>query len=343
MTKHRPDRRQYLAAAGSGIAAALAGCTGLGAAVDGTRSETDAGRERVTAFHAGSLGPPFSAAEPAFEEETGVEVTREVKGSVGSTKKITEQGRSADVLGVADFRLLRDRVLPAYADWYAVFATNAMAIQYHEDAPGADRIGTDNWWEVLSRDDVTVGHSDPAVDPGGYRTVMVQQLGSVEFEGARLYDEATYRRLRANSTVPTGTEINLVSQVESGKLDYVIYYRSIASTTGLPWVDLQPHVDLSRATERYAAHYASATVETDAGTFTGAPIAYGLTVPSVAESPAAGARWVERFVTEPGRAALERTGFSPTEPIVAADDESTVPDRLLDDCRVGERIGPLEL
>lgn len=339
MGRHRCSRRRFLGALGAGAAAGLAGCTGLGVV-----GEPDGSADRLTAFHAGSLAPPFSTLEPDFEAETGVDVTREVKGSVGSTQKITEQGRSADVLGVSDFRLLRDRLLPDYGDWYAAFATNEMAIQFRPDAPGADRISTDNWWEVLSRDDVTVGHSDPAVDPGGYRAVMVQQLGAVEFDGRRLYGDATYRRLRANSTAPTGTETNLRTHLRSGTVDYAIYYRSIAETTDLPSVALQPHVNLGEATDEYAAHYAEATVETDAGTFTGAPIAYGITVPSVADSPEAGARWVEHVATAPGREALTASGFEPTDPVVVpANRAADVPERVRAVARSRDALGPLSL
>lgn len=298
----------------------------------------------MTIFHAGSLAPPFGAAEPAFENEFGVDVTREAQGSVASTQKITQQGRTADVLGVSDFRLLRDRVLPDHGDWYAIFTTNAMSIQYREDSPGAGDISTDDWWEVLGRDGVTIGHSDPAVDPGGYRAVMTQQLGKEPFDGERLYDEATYRKLRENSTVPTGTETNLEGQLRSGELDYVMYYRSIASTAGLPFVDLQPEVDLSRATDAYAKHYATATVETGSGTFTGAPIAYGVTVPSGGTAPARGARWVEYFGTEPGRQVLEESGLAPVEPVVVPERSTdAVPDRVLNVASARTNLGPLEL
>ncbi|MFB6280683.1 MAG: extracellular solute-binding protein [Haloferacaceae archaeon] len=348
MTKQRTGggatRRAVLAGAGA-AAAGLAGCAAGGTGADG--SETGSGSslaDAMTVFHAGSLAPPFAAAEPAFESEYGVDVTREAKGSVASTKKITQQGRSADVLGVSDFRLIRDRVLPEYGDWYAVFTTNAMSIQYREDSPGADAIGTDNWWEVLARDGVTVGHADPAVDPGGYRAVMTQQLGREPFEGERLYGDATYRKLRENSVVPTGTETNLVGQLESGALDYAMYYRSIASTSGMPYVDLQPEVDLSRATSAYAEHYAKARVETDSGTFVGAPIAYGITVPSVATAPGRGAQWVRYFATDPGRTVLREQGLVPVEPVVVpAGGADAVPDRVMAVAEARRRLGPLEL
>lgn len=356
MTEHR-TRRAFLASSATAAAIGLAGCTGDGGSDGGGSGDggSDGGgdsgtptstpmSDSMTIFHAGSLAPPFSAAEPQFEEEFDVDVNREAKGSVASTQKITQQGRSADVLGTSDFRLIRNRVLPDYGDWYAIFTTNSMSIQYREDSPGADDISADNWWDVLSRDGVTIGHSDPAVDPGGYRAVMTLQLGAEEFQGERLYDEGTLDALMSNTTVPTGTETNLEGQLESGELDYVLYYQSISATSGLPYVDLQPEVDLSQATSEYAQHYAKAEVETDSGTFTGAPIAYGLTVPSVAEAPGRGAQWIEYFATEPGRAILEEQGLVPVDPIVVpASSEDAVPDNVMNVASAQSSLGPLEL
>ncbi|MFB6155724.1 MAG: extracellular solute-binding protein [Haloferacaceae archaeon] len=365
MSEHR-SRRRFLAALGSATVAGLAGCAGNGGggaaetttgsttgtsesttaqtAEATTEQTTSAGADEMTIFHAGSLAPPFSAAEPSFEDKYGVAVNREAKGSVASTQKITQQGRQADVLGVSDFRLIRNRLLPDYGDWYTIFTTNAMSIQYREDSPGADDISKDNWWEVLSRDDVVIGHSDPAVDPGGYRAVMTQQLGKIAFDGSKLYGEDTYQKLRDNSTVPTGTETNLEGQLEAGKLDYVFYYQSISSTSGKPWINLQPEVDLSKATSAYAKHYAKATVETDSGNFTGAPIAYGMTVPGNAKAPELGAKWVEYFATDPGRKTLEEKGLQPVSPIVVPQSgEDAVPDRVMQHAEAKETLGPLEL
>jgi len=363
------SRRDVLKGLGAAGMTGLAGCSGGGgggsdptATATATEESTDSGGEAtdtptetstpepevsgsMTIFHAGSLAPPFNEAEPSFEDEYGVDVTREAKGSVASTQKITQQGRTADVLGVSDFRLIRDRIVPDYGDWYSIFTTNAMSIQYREDSPGADEISTDNWWEILSRDDVTIGHSDPAVDPGGYRAVMMLQLGATEFDGEQLYDEATYEKLMDNAIVPTGTETNLYGQLESGgDLDYAIYYQSISSQKDLPWISLQPEVDLSQATSEYARHYAKAEVETGSGTFVGAPIAYGLTVPSVANNPEAGAAWVEYFGSDAGRAVLEDLGLVPVDPIVVPQSgKDAVPDRVMEVASAQSNLGPLEL
>jgi molybdate/tungstate transport system substrate-binding protein len=362
MTKHR-TRRAFIASSATAAALGLAGCTG-GDGGDGgdsggststdspTENSGDSGTptstpmaDSMTIFHAGSLSPPFGQAEPEFEDEYGIEVNREAKGSVASTQKITQQGRSADVLGVSDFRLIRNRIVPDYGDWYTVFTTNAMSIQYREDSKGADDISKDNWWEVLSRDGVTIGHSDPAVDPGGYRAVMMLQLGAKEFNGERLYDQETYQKMMDNATVPTGTETNLYGQLEAGgKLDYAIYYQSISSQKDLPWIELQPKVDLSKATSEYAKHYEKATVETSSGNFTGAPIAYGMTVPNVANAPGRGTQWVEFFASDSGRQVLKDKGLVPVDPIVVPKSgEDAVPDSVMEVAEAKTSLGPLEL
>ncbi|WP_050048219.1 extracellular solute-binding protein [Halanaeroarchaeum sulfurireducens] len=352
-------RRQVLVALGGVGLAGVAGCSGDGranspsgttAAGASTVADEPATSERgladtMTIFHAGSLSPPFGAAEPDFEDEYDVAVNREAKGSVASTQKITEQGRPADVLGVSDFRLIRDRIVPEYGDWYTIFTTNAMSIQYREDSPGAEEITADNWWEILGRDEVTIGHSDPAVDPGGYRAVMMLKLGKTAFDGERLYGEDTYQKMRDNTIVPTGTETNLYGQLEAGgKLDYAIYYQSISSQNDLPWITLQPEVDLSMATTEYAEHYAKATVETASGDFTGAPIAYGMTVPTVAEAPERGAQWVEFFGSDAGRTLLENKGLQPVDPIVVPQDGAdAVPDRVRAVAEPKQTLGPMNL
>ncbi|WP_254545618.1 extracellular solute-binding protein [Halomarina pelagica] len=363
--KRSTTRRRVLAGVGAAAAVGLAGCTGLGGespggnasdgaddGSNGTNGTNDAGdgdgggsgADSLTVFHAGSLAPPFSAAEPKFEEKYGVQVNREAKGSVGSTKKITEQGRKADVLGVSDFRLIRDMMLPKFADWYAVFATNSMTIAYTDDSVGADEVSSENWWEVLLRDDVRFAHSDPAVDPNGYRSVMAMQLGAIPFQGETLYDEATSKELIEKAAIPAGTETELIGQLEAGKLDYAWEYTSVEATHDLNTVDLQPSVDLSKATATYADHYAKATVEAGGTTYTGAPIAYGITVPSVAQAPDLGAKWVEYMVTEPGQEILRNSGFDPTSPaVVPKSAESNVPERVMSHAEAKESLGPLEL
>ena len=66
------------------------------------------------------------------------------RGERASTPKVWTCPDCDSVLGVSDFRLIRDRIVPDYGDWYSIFTTNSMSIQYREDSPGADEITTDN-------------------------------------------------------------------------------------------------------------------------------------------------------------------------------------------------------
>ncbi|WP_254536224.1 extracellular solute-binding protein [Halomarina litorea] len=300
--------------------------------------------DSMTVFHAGSLAPPFSTAEPKFEQKYGVQVNREAKGSVGSTKKITEQGRKASVLGVSDFRLLRDMLMPEFGNWYAIFATNAMTIAYTDQSTGSEDIGQDNWWEVLLRDDVSVAHSDPAVDPNGYRSVMTMQLGAIPFQGEQLYDEQTSQNLIEKAQVTSGTETELLAQLQTGSLDYAFEYQSAGATHDVQTVDFQPSVDLSKATQEYAQHYSKAEVQAGGTTFTGAPIAYGITVPSVAPAPGLGARWVEYMITGPGEQILKDSGFEVVQPaVVPQEAKEQVPSRVMENAEARQSLGPLEL
>ncbi|EFW90925.1 molybdate ABC transporter periplasmic substrate-binding protein [Haladaptatus paucihalophilus DX253] len=356
-------RRRLLQGTATTGALALAGCTSgdddgdagsgeISSTGDDSTSTTDGTDSSgskdlsgtMTIFHAGSLSAPFEDAEKKFESKYDVQVNREAKGSVGSTKKITNLGRSADVLAVSDYRLIPDMMIPKYAKWYAVFATNAMTIAYTDKSTGSDEISPDNWWEILGRDDVTFAHSDPAVDPNGYRSVMTMQLGAVPFDGEKLYDESTSKALIDKAKIPSGTETDLVGQLKSGELDYAWEYQSAGKSHDLKTVDLQPSVDLSKATSKYAKHYAKAEVETKNETYTGAPIAYGITVPSNAKNPDAGAAWVEYMITEPGQKMLKQNGFEPVKPaVVPKSGTDAVPKGVMNHAEAKSSLGPLEL
>jgi molybdate/tungstate transport system substrate-binding protein len=345
------SRRNVLKLLSTAGVVGLAGCLGTGGGDDGGNQDNsgDGGgqtqmADEMTIFHAGSLAPPFEKAEKQFEEKHGVRVLREAKGSVASTKKITQRGKKASVLGVSDYRLIRDRILKEFGNWYAIFATNAMTIAYTDKSTDADEISPDNWWKVLTRDDVKFGHADPAIDPNGYRSVMAMQLGMIPFQGKKLYGEETYKTLRERETIPAGTESALIGQLQTGALDYAFEYQSAGASHDVKTVDLQPSVDLSKATAKYAKHYAKATVKTESGTFTGAPIAYGITVPNVAKAPKLGARWVEFMTTKPGQQILTETGFTPTEPaVIPKNTTDAVPQRVLKNAKVKNSLGPLEL
>jgi molybdate/tungstate transport system substrate-binding protein len=265
----------------------------------------------LTVFNAGSLAASFRELLQAFSARApGVVPRQESSGSLEAVRKLTDLGRVPDVLGVADYLVLTGLVVPRRADWYATFARNSMVLLHSERSVGAREINGQNWWQVLQRPGVRTGRSDPALDPNGYRTLMVTQLAERHYRqpglAARLLAAMPPRYVRPK-------EADLVALVQAGELDYAWSYRNIAVATGLPSVTLPPEVDLSDPGR--AAAYRQAAVRVPAGrgadslTLAGEPIVYALTIPRQAPNPAAAAAFV-RFVFSPaGQAILRRHGY----------------------------------
>jgi molybdate/tungstate transport system substrate-binding protein len=57
-----------------------------------------------------------------------------------------------------------------------------MCIVYHEASRYSEEINQDNWYEILMKDDVVYGRSDPNADPCGYRAVLGSQLAEKHYK-----------------------------------------------------------------------------------------------------------------------------------------------------------------
>jgi molybdate/tungstate transport system substrate-binding protein len=274
----------------------------------------------LVVYNAGSLARPFSDLLRAFvARHPGVQPAQENSGSVEAARKLTELGKIPDVLGVADYGIIPKLLTPKYATWYASFAKNAMVLVYTDQSAGAKEINGRNWWQVLLRPGVRSGHSNPALDPNGYRTLMVFQLAEKFYHqpglAARLDRAEPPRYVRPK-------EADLTALVQSGELDYAWSYVSIAKTAGLKHVDLPPEVDLSDP--HLASWYAQASVRVPGATrsaadsveFRGEPIVYALTIPSAAPHPAAALAFVRFILSEEGRATLTADGLTAVTPPV---------------------------
>lgn len=282
---------------------AAAGCAG----------PPDQAAGELVVFNAGSLAYPFRELLSAFAgAHPGLVPRQESSGSLEAARKLTELGKIPDVLAVADQNVLAKLVLPAFATWYATFASNAMVLAYSERSAGAGEITGENWWRILLRPEIRWGASDPALDPNGYRTLMVFQLAETHYRQPGL---AGRLRSRLLPRFVRPSEAQLLGLVQAGELDYAWSYRSLAATAGLPFVTLPPEIDLSDPA--HADRYAAAAVRlpgarqagTDSVEFRGEPIVYALTIPAQAPHPEV-ARAFVRFVLSPaGGRILEKAGF----------------------------------
>src|SRR5215216_5148173 len=125
---------------------------------------------QLIVFNAGSLAKPFSDLLHAFKAKyPDVVPAQENSGSLEAARKLTDLGKIPDVVGVADYGVIPKLLIPQYATWYATFARNSMVLIYTAQSSAAREINGQNWWQILLRPEVRAGHSDPALDPNGYR------------------------------------------------------------------------------------------------------------------------------------------------------------------------------
>ena len=270
-------------------------------------------------LHAGSLTVPLNRLMSAFQEShPGVRFAAEGSGSRTAARKVSELGRLADIVMSADYTVIDELLIPEFADWNIEFARNTMVVAYTDRSAYADEIRPDNWYEVLTRPGVIYGHSDPDVDPCGYRTLMVWQLAEKHYQIPGLYQKLVDHCPPGNVRPKS---VELIALLQSGDMDYAFEYRSVAVQHGLKFVELPDEIDLSRA--EYADFYAEAKVpisgEAPGTTITkiGKPIVYGMTIPKNAPHPALAAEFVAFVIGPPGQRILAEFGQPPIVPAVA--------------------------
>ena len=282
----------------------------------------------LSIYHAGSLTIPFDQVSEAFNETyPDIEVLAEGAGSATTIRKVTELQKEGGVIGSADYTLIPELMFPEYADWYIVFATNRMCLAYTDQSQFAGEVNTDNWYEILQRDGVNYGRSDPDQDPCGYRTLMVWQLAEGHYDVPGLYD-ALYG---AEGDMMRPKSVELIALLESGDLDYAFEYSSVAAQHNLNYLVLPPEINL--ADESFKDFYVTAEVEIagkEPGTTItkrGKPIVYGVTIPSNFASRELAVAWINFLLSEDGMAIMEANGQPPVIPALT-NDKSKIPTEL---------------
>jgi molybdate/tungstate transport system substrate-binding protein len=276
---------------------------------------------KLIIFHAGSLTVPVDELAKAFQSQhPGVTFETEAGGSNATARKISELGREADLMISADYTVIDKLLIPDFADWNVRFARNTMVIAYTDESAYADEINGDNWYEILPREGVIYGHSDPDADPCGYRTLLVWQLAEAYYGVDGLYD-TLQEHCPPENVRPKSVE--LIALLESGDMDYAWKYRSVAVQHGLKFVELPDEIKLSMV--EHADFYGQAAVEiagSEPGTtmtMTGAPIVYGVTIPKNAPSPDLALEFVKFLLGPDGQAIMEGQGQPPIVPATTSD------------------------
>ncbi|MGM0549254.1 MAG: tungstate ABC transporter substrate-binding protein WtpA [Bacillota bacterium] len=272
-------------------------------------------------FHAGSLSVPFSELEKNFEAKyPNVNIIREIAGSRKTVRKVTDLGRTADIIASADYSVIENLMIPKYADWYLNFATNEMVIMYTKNSQYRAQINDQNWYRILLREDVEYGHSDPDADPCGYRSKLIWHLAEKYYNENKLYSKLESNCPQKNIRPK---ETDLIALLELGELDYIFIYKSIAQQHKFPFVELPDKINLK--TNKYADFYKQAEIEISGskpGLKTvkkGEPMIYGLTIPKNSNNFSTAQRFIKFLISEEGQKIIEKNGQSVINPSIVND------------------------
>jgi molybdate/tungstate transport system substrate-binding protein len=279
-------------------------------------------KEKVTIFHAGSLTVPFAKIEADFEAaHPDIDIQREAGGSTKMARMISELGKPADIMASADFKVIDKSLIPDFADWNIRFATNQLVLCYTDQSKFAAEVDKDNWTDILARQGVSWGHSDPNLDPCGYRSLMVLQLAEIHTRQPGLYDRLLANRPKANVRPKS---VELVSLLKTGNMDYAWEYLSVAVQHELKYVALDDHINLGNY--KYDAFYAQAEVKVTGkkpGTWItrkGKSCTYGITLVKDAPNRDGAVAFLAYLLSpEGGLKVLEEMGQPPFTPCRVTD------------------------
>lgn len=338
------------------VVAASAGCSS---------SEFSKGNQvELKVIIAGSLLAPFRALEKEFESlNPDIDVQLEGHGSVQVIRSVTELGNVADLIVVADAQLIPLMMYSVripeentpYADWLIKFSTNRLGIAYHDESAYASEINAENWPEIISRPEVTIGLADPRIDAMGYRTLMAIQMAGDYYRDDSIFESTigsafdppiviTEKGGINTIIVPEVVKSNqprvklrsysiqLMALLESGDLDYSFEYESVAKQRGLRFLALPPAIDLG--SPDYEAQYQRVDVRLDFRRFAsvipdfkGTRIVYGLSIPKNALHPQEAVRLIEFLLGPDGQRVFERS-WQPLLPTPVCDNVQCLPEAL---------------
>ncbi len=287
----------------------------------------------VTLFHAGSLSMPFEAMEKAFEAKyPGVDLQREASGSQNAARKISELHKPCDIMASADYKVINKLLVPDYADWNIRFATNQLVLCYTDSSKYADTITPENWYTLLQKKGVVWGHSDPNLDPCGYRSLMVLQLAEKYYEMPGLYQRLLNNRPIENVRPKS---VELISLLQTGHMDYAWEYLSVGVQHGLNYIPLPAEINLS--SYEHDEFYNNAVVRVTGkspGVFMdmhGESVTYGITLIKDGPNQEAAIRFLAYMLDpEGGLKILRDMGQPPFIPCRVSSEEmkSRLPDAL---------------
>lgn len=295
-------------------------------------------------YHHGSPTPAIEAAQKEFERlHPDVTVRREKGDALPNMRKVTDQGKRADIVYTDDYSIIPPVMFPKFANAWIRYAHDEMTIAYAANSKYASEITPANWYEILARPDVKFGIADPNAGPDGYfsigqvvlsdahygRSDIFQKLLGAntaitvrETNGQLVVDCPEDLRPNANKLVIRPDPESLYPMILAGEIDYAFGYMGSVvgeGPAGILTVDLPPQIDLSDLS-LVGSNYNQVAIDLFGDrpdrrihVLLGAK-ANGLVIPSNAPNPDLAAEYLTIFLGKIGQDALRTVHITPIVP-----------------------------
>ncbi len=274
--------------------------------------------DRLTVFYAAGLNASMNEMVKDFERmHPAVKISAESSGSLLAVRKVTELGRKADLLLLADELIIKDLLIPKYADWYLRFYQDSIVIAYTDKSKYTNEINGDNWHRILLRPNVRYAYANPNLAPIGYRTLMCWQLADAYYqdkEGQKGIYQAFKEGCSDEYKMPDVAD--MLNLLESFYLDYAFVYESTAKQHNLKHIRLPDDINLGNPHKVDIYERARVEITPHAGsaqTITGGPITFSLTILKESPNIELAAEFVKFMLGPEGRRILERNSQTPMD------------------------------
>jgi molybdate/tungstate transport system substrate-binding protein len=286
-------------------------------------------RQVIHVATADALAMSFGRMVEVFERENpDVEVKLIIEGSVMLLRM--HLLHPADVVALADYRLIEEVLRPDDADWLAKFATTEVVIARSQASKFTDEITADNWPEILLRPGVLVGHPDPATDSCGYYTRLAWKLAG-RYHAERFPELFEKLALKSSAKYQRPDALGVMALIETRAVDYAFLYRCHAVDHHLPYLRLSDQVNLGEPS--LAETYAKASVDVPdfkgkVVPMQGHPIFFGITISKRSRKQEVAERFVRFVLSSTGQEMLRRSDIVPILPALAPAWSTHVPQSL---------------
>jgi molybdate/tungstate transport system substrate-binding protein len=266
---------------------------------EGKNSQTkDSVGGKLIIFHAGSMSVPLKKiANQYMNENPAVEILLEAAGSRECARKISDLKKDCDIMISADYAVIDELLVPEYAAWNIKFASNEMVVAFTDKSRYNKSITADNFFDILLKNDVAYGRSDPNADPCGYRTVIACNLAETYYKKPGLSEKLQNK----DNKYIRPKEVDLLSMLEVSEIDYIFIYKSVAIQHKLKYIELPDSINLKKL--ELNDYYKNSKVEVTGKTpgslsvINGEAMIYGLTMIKNAPNPSVAIHFIDFFLS----------------------------------------------